>query len=1039
MSESRGTGARIDEGHWATYLQWNEWVADAFFVESTLDPLPVYLDFDGSAAERLAQASGCASPDDAAEALLEAVRSTLPLFGKQLFVAHSALLRSWASELRDALETGSTATIAAPPVLPLLLAFVLAAEQMKSDAEMGPSNYYGRLAKVLRRDVDDLRLSYQSSAERLWGALNAWLVELDGRLGLPSAYSISSYRYVGIAVSQALVREADRSRLPDFFEFADLAPNSDLPPEALEPLLRTWTASPHGGATKQLIRLVENERTLARVAEVASVELAAWQGTDGRDRNVARPQPNRPVVLRLQFAGMPIRKPRLTPVVRLRSELSIVPAELLAAGGIDVPVDLERLGAGTYAPPRSSVPAARELLQSRIRFRADGRVVERAPTPAIVFRADEFGIEHWETNTVIRGERLHVLVRAEFAAELEAVLAEVSPPTWTRKAYSELSADWTLYEGVEVLRPPSETMTSNTKWLADLLNPVTTHHLSLHDGFRMPGSVRQRWLSAAPPVVTASSDDVDGFTVTIDSIPDLLTSIDANAATPKRATVHRGTGTSSTPLILALEELDLVPGPYELTLASGSKGSSRQRRQFTLVAPRPRSTEAPVVGLDLAEPLSALERMPLESDRPRPPTDSPDGLLVGAAHFSEGGGDDGEIAEPANVRPWNKPVARPSKSRPSLDAAAPGSCFYTGAHRWHLETPPLDKKGRVAVQWSPGTCKTCGITKLFQNNAWKVNKKDAEAWRPTYVAIEASSKIDLDHDARLDLAIAALTVVGSGDAPTLRRILAQVDASALAVHRVIHDLTCVGILSVARDATTGDIVSWSIAPPTIVSTRAGSMLTSFWDGAAILEIHEAAQSSGSTIEFTSESLDSTLIRTTLDDDSLWAIAEQLDEGAFHAGAASCQIASSLPPLSQVLDRIPRSAMRHGGEFEQFDPFTASWAPSVGAARAGAFRTGTYSREYFIRTTMDVDSGRRALVDAATAKHASPLLAGAPPLLYREHRDGTLRTPLGTPLPGLYGRAAALAATQIPYSHRDEMVYESVDADMAGRLTYLLSN
>ena len=1035
MTKTLSGEAVSDSQQWQEYLRWNGWIAEAFYPETSDEPAPTYLDFDGAPAARLAKASGHASSAEAATALVDVVRSTLPTRGKKLFEQHERALRAWAAEARRVLRDHKT-SIAPPPVLPLLLSFVLAAEQMRGDSEMGASNYYGRLTRVLQRETEDLRNSYQASAERIWGALNAWLVELDGARGLPSAYSMSSFRYVGIAVSQALVREADRSNLPNFFEFADLAPSSDVPPEALEPLLQAWTAASNGGATQQLRRLIENDRTRARVAEVASVELAAWNGGDSRLPSGSRPHLPRPVTLRLQFGGVPLRQPRFTPVLRLRSDAATLEAQLIASGNEHLDLKLERLAAGSYAPPRATVPRPADLLQSRLRYVVGDQVVERAPTPAVVFRSDEFGVEFWETSTVVRGERLHVLVRADFAADVEHVLNEVAPTTWRRRKYSSLPDDWALFEDIEVLRVPSQTSAGKTKWLADLLTPVTSHHLSMHDGFRMPGVVRQGWLASAPPVVTASSDSADGFRVTIDRIPGLLDSIDSVLGQSERKAVFEARGTNAEPIVVALDRFEVDAGTYEVCLWEGGKpGGVMQRRQFTLVSPVPRNTSDGVVGLDLSQPLAAVERA--EAGGATTLTESGE-HLIGAANFGERHAGS-EVARSAQSRTWTKAADRREMRLPALETAAPGSCFYTGAHRWHLETAPVDSKGRVAVEWSPGTCKTCGITKLFQNKAWKVMRTDAPTWKPRYNAITAPTVQQSDYDARLSLAIEALAVVGAGDGNSLRRVLAQVDSSALTVHRIVHDLTAIGTLSVARDCITGEVTSWSLVPATIVSTASGTVLTSYWSASSIATVEKAAETAGRSIEFESEGLASTLVSTDLDEDALWAVAEDLDHDVFHAGSASREIAFALRPFSAVLDALPRRPMPHGGDYEKFDPRTASWQPVATPSNPGAYRSGTYAREYFVRTTRDVEAASRAVVDAATAKHAAALIADAPPLLYRDAETETLRTPLGSPLPGLFGRAAALGAVRVPYRRRDEIVYDSVDDEVADRLTYLLTH
>ena len=99
-----------------------------------------------------------------------------------------------------------------PPVLALLAVLTLA-EEMGHDADFAPNAYYPRLFRLLMiKDTGQqrrLRTSYMREAETLWRGLNDWLAAADGQFGLPSAYALS-HRYIGLPMSQALVRAADR-------------------------------------------------------------------------------------------------------------------------------------------------------------------------------------------------------------------------------------------------------------------------------------------------------------------------------------------------------------------------------------------------------------------------------------------------------------------------------------------------------------------------------------------------------------------------------------------------------------------------------------------------------------------------------------------------------------------------------------------------------------------------------------------------------------------------------------------------------------
>src|SRR5262249_10625260 len=130
-----------------------------------------------------------------------------------------------------------------PPVLALLAALTLAAEEMQHDLEFAGNAYYPRLFRVLQ--IDDgrqrtrLQAAYRKDAEELWDGLNEWLSAADGRLGLPTAYALS-HRYIGLPLSQALVRAADRRQFPLLFNRYGLTPGGEVPLADMEGLLDGW-------------------------------------------------------------------------------------------------------------------------------------------------------------------------------------------------------------------------------------------------------------------------------------------------------------------------------------------------------------------------------------------------------------------------------------------------------------------------------------------------------------------------------------------------------------------------------------------------------------------------------------------------------------------------------------------------------------------------------------------------------------------------------------------------------------------------------
>ena len=105
-------------------------------------------------------------------------------------------------------------TTRCPPFTAFLCALSIAAERMRSDSNFSANNYYQRLFEILGVDDEGTRKKLRSSARYtrwFWRALNQWLEDHDHRFGRPTARTVNNaWKYVGYAVSQALIRDADR-------------------------------------------------------------------------------------------------------------------------------------------------------------------------------------------------------------------------------------------------------------------------------------------------------------------------------------------------------------------------------------------------------------------------------------------------------------------------------------------------------------------------------------------------------------------------------------------------------------------------------------------------------------------------------------------------------------------------------------------------------------------------------------------------------------------------------------------------------------
>ena len=206
-----GSSTQPTIGVWDAYELWNASVEAELFDGSSAGR-PVYVDMEDDVLARIANRAG--AEGGPVETFTNVLRPTLfvwPEKGEHLLDLHIRRLRGWQQ----------TRTEEPPPCLALVAFFALAAEGMRSDETFRSNNYYARLCQALGIDPKSnqeaakrIENDFRRDSLELWGGLNSWLLDHDGALGTPTAYSFDWRSYVGVPISQALLREEERLELP---------------------------------------------------------------------------------------------------------------------------------------------------------------------------------------------------------------------------------------------------------------------------------------------------------------------------------------------------------------------------------------------------------------------------------------------------------------------------------------------------------------------------------------------------------------------------------------------------------------------------------------------------------------------------------------------------------------------------------------------------------------------------------------------------------------------------------------------------------
>lgn len=469
---------------WTAYERWNAAIADEFFA-GRYGGRPVYLDLEDDALGRIAVAATGQAMVDARAGLIDVVRPTLYLLPRRsIFSAHRLHLRNWRLRGREG----------PPPVIAVLALLSLIAEQMTTDQDFRATNYYGRFLRTLGYSGDDRQLRqkvvrcFAQESHILWDGLNEWLAERPELRGRRTAYAFDYRIHVGVPMSQALVRDIDRAALRELFTEYRLSPGQQLPHADMVRLLREWLPqSPVGSMLKQLSL---HEDALLRVADVACIELEAWDGASapsvvGSRHRLAfvagyrrHPRPRLSLALAVRVGGAAARELVLGDEARgpATDALADVGGRLLltepdADGWADVANSAD-------VSMAHALVAALELCGGDLRL-------QRIPRRLVVLERDEERRRFVEVERVRLGGEYLLLAAETLGPLLDEALEEAARPGWTRQEADRVigvPVGWRLYTGVEVVGITA----SRHIDLAPLI-PIAWTQLTIGGGLALPG------------------------------------------------------------------------------------------------------------------------------------------------------------------------------------------------------------------------------------------------------------------------------------------------------------------------------------------------------------------------------------------------------------------------------------------------------------------------------------------------------------------------------------------------------------------------
>lgn len=991
---------------WATYRDWNDAVCESFFPQLP-SPTPVYLDLEDDRLEALGEKTDVPTTEVMSR-LAQVTRHTLDLSEgpHRVFAEHRLRLRAWRQR-----RSRDKSYAEPPPVLALLAILSGTAESMRQGDGMSEANYYGRLAQVLGvpEHKTVVAAGYRRVAEPFWRALNDWLVGLDGRRGLPTAYALQ-HRYVGLPLSQALVRKGDRDRLIAFFQSFGLSPGSDVPPAEMQMLLTAWMSRKPCPATKTFESLWKRSAARPRIAQTAAVALAAWDGTLPRGQGTDG-GPTARAMLMLELGTFPKKRCTLGVLVTAAEPLETRSATILSSSD-QIAVTLHPAGSGTLSLGNEVSLDAATLLEGvfTLTDSLSQAQISRRPRRAVPFKQDPLSQRWVEADQVLLADNLRIVVHDDLVGRLESVLQQIARPGWSRldSTFPGVPERWCIFKDVEVLGHPGGLVSSTGMDDLGFLVPLTGRQVRVDGGFKLPGSIRNKWHAGAPPEIKAVSDAPGGVSVRVVEFTD-----DQGEGEQEVIAAADPGGM----LVIDLATHELPHGAYRVDLMEDGQSTS-STHFYLATGSQPDAANwnrIEHVEYDLGQVLGPLGVQGSPYAAPAP-------------NYS---------ATCPKVVWWETAVLR--RSAPASYRVAlpdPASCIYTGRHVEVIETPRLDRRGRPVQSTVEGRCQGCGLVRRYSTNYYtnrrRHDRKSSQAEPAEVKSVSGVQSVRMESETNWDLLLDALFHVGGGTWESFERIAMQIEPTGIFVDHASRMLESLGHLNIRRDADTLRPVAWEVTETRLDTSpdRYGTYL-GYWPDALSNDVFAKVEAAGGSSELM-ENPNGPATWFTSTPEAL----SQLDIPREEAGK---RILAAVPALNEIAQALPRRPAQVSGSITRFDPQSASWVDSDTIDGLGGFRVRRFGTLDLVRTAHDVYNDTVAVSTVQLSKHIAALVTGAPALIAYSPTTYELRVPKGADLPGLLGRAAVSFSGREPHVEGRSLVYTAVPGWAADRLFTILSN
>ena len=991
-------------------------VLNSVFLDGRFQGVPVYLDMEGEIVDEVAKKLKCKSSE--LDLIIgHTVANSLTWQGNNIYYYHLENEKQW--------RTDKNKFTSPPPFTALLLALSIAAERMRKDEDYSANNYYYRLCEVFNITDQQLygKLSQNGKHTKIfWLSLNLWLVQNNYNYGMPTA--VSSHRswiYVGYALSQSLIRDADRQKFHDLFLKYNLSPYDSLGESEMNLYLHEWMAGP--GPSPWLKKIWGKTDLRERVILSAIHELELWEHSKETIVNRATRRlfwtvsvqlfPKKQIDLFLstssrqdsQSTALKLHRDSKQSTRKAFNSCKNIWLTPLTGSEFECiePIEKLKLDLMLISPF--------ELISENT-----GQSYRHEPRPIIPFIKLETSRYFKQVENLSLYFDHVILCHLNWKDNVKKYLDSYARPGFTvidSSSDNGLPKDWVLINCVQLIKSPQEQIPDNLQCLV----PFDAGALiRLNGGLKLSPHI---WHTKLPPEVFASDDDgMLGLALQSTEIssaekilfeqnssnlkPDFLIKLDTqldmqnftlSAIRLKKNIAHKSISfrSASTPRKLISDKDKII---------SYSLGATcRHTLNFKAINTTEEQSDSAILqGMILDGDLTVFEEPDIDKS-----TSFPLDLHYTEEEFRRG-------YESTNLGTF------------------PKSCVVRGHHHWICE--PYDGPGHTKNSWKM-ECRDCHMTAFAKKPKKRRKTKSSRNKANTLINIPPVS----EHKISAEIFYDAVCYLGAGTWNKLKALSGSLEGPPWHIVELARNLFDLGHIDILFNDNNKPAY-WSCNPPTVVITENNN---AFLSGFINDEMKENLGKYLTNLSVKLHSKSQELAPSAIIFNINKVNPENLIDLLSHPQGTTLSIVrspakaiiSALPSIKSIKNSLPEIHIEDRDDIEKFDPRTGRWRKSPLTGK-GAYRTFFAGRRYFYHDNQSNSyESDYEIVKILAAKDLGIRLHGF------NKNYSSFECVIGCEPPGICRRALVSCSGMLPDLKDGKICYRDVPEDIAKILLYKL--